>query len=283
MKISDIIKQQERTLSLEVFPPKTTERYESVQKSVMEIAALKPDFMSVTYGAGGGTSMFTAKLAKEVKDVYGVTVMAHLSCISSSKEMVKEQLNSIKALGLSNILALRGDIPEGFSTEELDYHYANELVKEIKQFDDFCVGGACYPEGHPESGSLTEDIEHLKYKIEAGCEFLTTQMFFDNSLFYKYLEMIGNAGITIPIIAGIMPITNENQVERTLKLSGAFLPKQFIHLLESYSGNAGDFYKAGLDYAVKQVRDLYEHGVKNVHIYTMNKLEVARTIQQAVE
>lgn len=282
MKISEIIKQQQRTLSLEVFPPKTTERYESVHQSVMEIAALKPDFMSVTYGAGGGTSMFTAKLAREVKDAYGVTAMAHLSCISSSKELVKEQLSTIRELGLSNILALRGDIPEGFSMEELDYHHANELVKEIKEFDDFCVGGACYPEGHPEAGSLTDDIEHLKYKVEAGCEFLTTQMFFDNSLFYKYLEMTANAGITIPIIAGIMPITNENQVERTLKLSGAYLPKKFIHLLESYSGNTEDFYKAGLEYAVNQVRDLYEHGVKNVHIYTMNKLEVARTMQQAV-
>lgn len=282
MKISDMMKKKERTLSLEVFPPKTTERYESVRKSVMEIATLKPDFMSVTYGAGGGTSMYTAKLAREVKDTYDVTAMAHLSCISSSKEMVKEQLGEIRDLGLSNILALRGDIPEGFSTENLDYHYANELVREIKEFDDFCVGGACYPEGHPESGSLAEDIEHLKYKVEAGCEFLTSQMFFDNSLFYKYLEMVGNAGIRIPIVAGIMPITNENQVERTLKLSGAFLPKKFIHLLESYSGNAGDFYKAGLDYAVNQVRDLYEHGVKNVHIYTMNKPEVAKTMQQAV-
>lgn len=283
MKISDMMKQQERTLSLEVFPPKTTERYESVQKSVMEIAALKPDFISVTYGAGGGTSMFTAKLAKEVKDAYGVTAMAHLSCISSSKELVKEQLSEIRNLGISNILALRGDIPEGFSTEELDYHYASELVKEIKEFDDFCVGGACYPEGHPEAGSLTEDIEHLKYKVEAGCEFLTTQMFFDNSVYYKYLEMVENAGITVPIVAGIMPITNENQVERTLKLSGAFLPKKFIHLLESYSGNAEDFYKAGLDYAVNQVRDLYGHGVKNVHIYTMNKPQVAKTMQQAVK
>ena len=282
MKISDMMKQKERTLSLEVFPPKTTERYESVRKSVMEIAALKPDFMSVTYGAGGGTSLYTAKLAREVKDAYDVTAMAHLSCISSSKEMVKEQLGQIRDLGLSNILALRGDIPEGFSTENLDYHYASELVREIKEFDDFCVGGACYPEGHPEAGSLTEDIEHLKYKVEAGCEFLTTQMFFDNSLFYKYLEMVENAGIRIPIVAGIMPITNENQVERTLKLSGAFLPKKFIHLLESYSGNAGDFYKAGLDYAVNQARDLYEHGVKNVHIYTMNKPEVAKTMQQAV-
>lgn len=282
MKISQLMKEKNTTLSFEVFPPKTSERYETVRAAVMEVGALKPDFFSVTYGAGGGTSLFTARLAAEVKAAYAIPALAHLSCVTSTKELVGTQIEKIKELGIDNILALRGDLIEGMDTTHLDYHYASELVEEIKRQGDFCVGGACYPEGHPEAKNLSEDIAHMKEKTEAGCDFLTTQMFFENHLYYAYVNLCEQAGITVPIVAGIMPITNENQVERSLKLSKAYVPKKFQQIVEKYTGNPDDFYKAGLDYAIRQVIDLYENGVKNVHIYTMNKAAVAKSILEAV-
>lgn len=282
MKISQLMKEKNRTLSFEVFPPKTSERYEAVRAAVMEVGALKPDFFSVTYGAGGGTSLFTARLAAEVKAAYDIPALAHLSCVTSTKELVGTQIKKIKELGIDNILALRGDLVEGMDTTNLDYHYASELVEEIKRQGDFCVGGACYPEGHPEAASLAGDISHMKEKVDAGCEFLTTQMFFENHLYYAYVNLCEQAGIKVPIVAGIMPITNENQVERSLKLSKAYVPKEFQQMIDKYTGKPDDFYKAGLDYAIRQVIDLYENGVKNVHIYTMNKADVAKGIMDAV-
>lgn len=283
MRIGELLKEQKKTLSFEVFPPKTTESYESVRTSVMEIAALKPDFMSITYGAGGGTSLYTAQLAKEVMENYGVTAMAHLSCVTSTKDMVKGQLRQIMGMGIENILALRGDLVEGMDISHLDYHYASDLIREIHTYYDFCIGGACYPEGHPESETIEQDIACMKYKVEAGCEFLTTQMFFDNDLYYRYVERLREVGITVPVVAGIMPITSRKQVERARDLSGSYFPKAFTDMVEKYQDDADSFYQAGIDYAISQVQNLREHNVLPIHIYTMNKPSVAQVIQEAVQ
>jgi methylenetetrahydrofolate reductase (NADPH) len=282
MRISDILNQQKNTLSLEVFPPKTTLNYESVRSSVMQVAQLQPDFLSVTYGAGGGTSLYTAQLCKEVMENYGVTAMAHLSCITSTKDMVGGQLRQILGLGLENILALRGDLTEGIDFSHLDYRYASDLVKEIHTYYDFCIGGACYPEGHPEAASLDDDILHIKEKVDAGCEFLTTQMFFDNDLYYRYVEKLDKAGVHVPVIAGIMPITAYRQVERARDLSHSYMPKEFLEMTQKYKDCPQELAKAGVDYAIRQALNLRAQGVGHIHIYTMNKPQVAKAIQEAL-
>ena len=277
MKITEILKNKKAVLSFEVFPPKTFDKYESVLNAVKGIAEISPDFISVTYGAGGGTSDYTVAIAKEIKSL-GVTPLAHLSCISHGKADVQEKLKELKKLGIENILALRGDLPEGFSGN-LDYSYANELVTDIKNFGGFCIGGACYPEGHPESKTLYEDIENLKRKTDAGCEFLTTQMFFDNDIFYSFLSKIQASGISVPVIAGIMPVTNAAQVSRIIKLSGNVLPVRFRRIVDRFGDNPLAMKQAGIAYATEQVIDLYANGIKAVHIYSMNKPDVAATIK----
>ncbi len=278
MKITDIINGSKRSLSFEVFPPKTSDKYESVLSAIKDIATLSPSYMSVTYGAGGGTSNHTAKIAKELSEL-GVTSLSHLSCISSSYQKVEEQLRTLSALGIENILALRGDIPEGLDRSSLDFHYAYELIDKIKAHGDFCVGGACYPECHPESESPEKDIEYLKIKVEHGCDFLTTQMFFDNDILYSFMERLTVAGISVPVVAGIMPITAVSQIERTVALSGNALPKEFLRLVDRYGNDPLSFKLAGIEYATAQAIGLYENGVNAVHIYTMNKFDVARLIQ----
>ena len=282
MRVIDIINSENPTLSLEVFPPKVFAKYESIEKATEEIAALKPGFMSVTYGAGGGTSDFTVSIAENLEKKFDVPVLAHLSCISSTREGVHTQLEHIKAAGLTNILALRGDIPEGMTnSEEWDYHYATELVREIKEFDkDICIGGACYPEVHPDSENQVEDIKHLKEKVDAGCEFLTTQMFFDNNIFYNFLYKVREAGITVPIVPGIMPLTNIKQLKRTLALSGTVLPLRFRYLLDKFGSDEAAMKQAGIIYASEQIIDLYANGIKNVHVYSMNKPEVALKLME---
>ncbi len=277
MKVTDILKNKRSTLSFEVFPPKTCDKFDSVLKAIDGIAGLKPDFMSVTYGAGGGTSQYTVRISREIKD-RGVNSVAHLSCISSSKADVHDKLVQLKKSGVENILALRGDIPEGFSGN-LEYRYASELVAEIKQFGGFCIGGACYPEGHPDSSTLFADIDNLKRKVDAGCDYLTTQMFFDNDIFYGFLAKAYSAGITVPIIPGIMPITRTSQVERTFKLSGSPIPSKFRRIVDRFGDNPAAMRQAGVAYATEQAIDLYANGIKAVHIYTMNCVEVARDIK----
>ncbi|MGN0814588.1 MAG: methylenetetrahydrofolate reductase [NAD(P)H] [Candidatus Coproplasma sp.] len=279
MKISEILKNKRAVLSFEVFPPKTSDKFESVQAAVDGIAALKPDFMSVTYGAGGGTSNYTVAVAKHIQTAFGVTPLAHLSCISSDKADVREKLEKLKELGIENILALRGDLPEGFSGN-LDYKYASELVAEIKEFGGFCIGGACYPEGHPESRTLFSDIENLKRKVDAGCEFLTTQMFFDNDLYYSFLSKVREAGIYVPIIAGVMPVTNANQIKRMMSLSGGSLPTRFKRIVDRFGDDPAAMTQAGIAYATEQIIDLYANGVKAVHVYSMNKPDVAAAIKR---
>lgn len=282
MKIIDVLNSKKCSLSFEVFPPKTETAFESVQFATREIAKLKPAFMSVTYGAGGGTSKYTLDIAKEIKEEYGVPTLAHLTCVSSSKATVQEKIALMKKAGIENVMALRGDIPETLKDADRnswDYHHAIELVKELKSAGDFCVGGACYPEVHPESASQKEDIQRLKEKVDAGCDFLTTQMFFDNNLLYNFLYKIRQAGITVPIVAGIMPITNANQVERAVKLSGSFVPQRFKALVDKFGGDPSAMKQAGIAYATDQIIDLFANGVTNVHVYSMNKPDVAEKIQ----
>ena len=258
MKIIDILKQDTLSMSFEVFPPKTDAAFDSVKTATEEIAALSPSFMSVTYGAGGGTSAYTLEIARNIE--------------------------AMKAAGIHNVMALRGDLTpelEGADRSNWPYRYAVDLIRElVESGGDFCIGGACYPEVHPESVNQKEDIAHIKAKVEAGCQFLTTQMFFDNNLFYNFMYKIREAGITVPIIPGIMPITAANQVERAVKLSGSFMPQRFKSLVDKFGHSPAAMKQAGIAYATDQIIDLYANGVTNIHVYTMNKPDVAAQIQR---
>ena len=278
MKITEIINAEKPSLSFEVFPPKTTDKYDIISKAIKDIAALNPSYMSVTYGAGGGTSQYTSQIAQEVQS-YGVTSLAHLSCISSSKEKVNYELNILKELGIENILALRGDKPNDIDDKTLDFHYAYELIDAVKKQGDFCIGGACYPESHPESPSMEKDLEFLKIKIDHGCDFLTTQMFFDNDIFYSFVDRLHKINPDIPIIAGLMPITSVAQLERVVLLSGNTLPKHFMKIVNRYENDPVSFRKASIDFTINQARDIYSNSFKAVHIYSMNKPDVAKEIQ----
>lgn len=283
MKIIDIISKNTLSLSFEVFPPKTQMGFESVKTATEEIAKLRPSFMSVTYGAGGGTSKYTLDIAKSISELYGVPTLAHLTCVSSTKETVRQKIKEIKAAGITNVMALRGDIPQELEDADRsgwDFHYAVDLISELKTADpSFCIGGACYPEIHPESENQSQDIKHLKEKVDAGCDFLTTQMFFDNNLLYNFLYKIREAGITVPVIPGIMPITNANQVARAVKLSGSFMPQRFKSLVDKFGSDPAAMKQAGIAYATDQIIDLYANGINNVHVYSMNKPDVAAKIK----
>ncbi len=283
MKLTEILKQNKASLSFEVFPPKTTSSFESVKEATEKIAELHPSFMSVTYGAGGGTSQYTLDIAKNIKNEHGVPTLAHLTCVSSTKATVHSMIKKIKDAGIENIMALRGDIPANMIDSDRSawtYHHAVDLIHELKDSSpELCVGGACYPEIHPESQDQKEDIKYLKEKVEAGCEFLTTQMFFDNNLLYNFLYKIREAGILVPIIPGIMPITNAKQVERAIKLSGSFMPQRFKSLVDHFGSDPEAMKQAGIAYATDQIIDLYSNGITNVHVYSMNKPDVAEKIQ----
>ena len=282
MKISEILKSDELTLSFEVFPPKTESAFDSIKAATEEIASLKPAFMSVTYGAGGGTSKYTVEIAKNIEKSYGVPTLAHLTCVSSTRAAVRERIRDMKDAGISNVMALRGDIPAdmlGDDRTKWDYNHAIELVRELRESGgDFCIGGACYPEVHPESRNADEDIKHLLEKVNAGCDFLTTQMFFDNELFYAFLERARRTGINVPIIPGIMPITRANQIERAIKLSGSYMPRRFISLVDKFGSNPAAMTQAGIAYATDQIIDLFASGITNVHVYSMNNPRVASAI-----
>ena len=283
MKLTEILKRDTLSLSFEVFPPKTDTAFESVRTAVEEIAALRPSFMSVTYGAGGGTSQYTLDIAKNIKERYGVPTLAHLTCVSSAKDTVHQKIEAIREAGIENVMALRGDIPEDRMGEDRsgwDYHHAVDLIRELQESgSDFCIGGACYPEIHPESLDQKEDIRRLKEKVDAGCQFLTTQMFFDNNLLYNFLYKIREAGITVPVVAGIMPITNAKQIERAVKLSGSFMPQRFKALVDKFGSDPAAMKQAGIAYATDQIIDLFANNITNVHVYSMNKPDVAEKIQ----
>jgi len=279
MKIKDILNEKTPTISFEIFPPNARMSLNQVMSAAATMAVQKPDFMSVTYGAAGGTKENTVKIAASLQDYLGIPSIAHLTCVATEKERVKAIALEMKAAGIENVLALRGDIQEGIPYPAPDkYAHAAELVAEIRQLGDFCIGGACYPEGHPEAGSREQDILYLKEKVDAGCDFLTTQMFFDNDLFRDYMYCIREKGITVPVLAGIMPVTNAAQLRRIYSLSQARMPKKFERLVDKFGDKPEAMMQAGIAYAVDQIIDLIASGVSGIHIYTMNKPQVAAKI-----
>jgi len=279
MKIIDVITGEKPSLSFEVFPPKKVSNFDNVMKAAESIAKLNPSYMSVTYGAGGGTSDYTAEIAERLSAL-GVPSMAHLTCISSTKERVNSELDKLRSRGIESILGLRGDIPEGFDKSKMEYRYACELIEEIRDYGGFCIGGACYPEKHPESENIDKDLEYLKIKAEAGCQFFTTQMFFDNDIFYNFLYRMLRKGIDVPVVAGIMPITNVKQVEASIAMSGTAMPQKFMRLVDKYGDKPEAMKQAGIAYATAQIIDLFANGINAVHVYSMNKPDVAEAIKQ---
>ncbi len=281
MKIRDLITQDKATLSFEVFPPKKDTDFADVEAAALGIAAFKPDYMSVTYGAGGSTKGHTIQLAQEIQEKYDVPTIAHLTCVCASKEGIKTALADMKNAGIENILALRGDIPKNYDGQVFaEFSHASELVELIKATGDFCVGGACYPEVHPDSANKHEDIIGLKKKVDAGCDYLTTQMFFDNNIFFNFMYRIREAGISVPIIPGIMPITRRVQVKNAVKLSGCNVPERFKSIVDAFGDTEAAMRQAGIAYATDQIIDLMANGVKHIHVYSMNKPEVAAGIQK---
>lgn len=279
MKVIRCIKSDKPSLSFEVFPPKSTANLAGVMASAEEIASLHPSYMSVTYGAGGSTAGYTAEISSALLAL-GVTPVAHLSCISATKEKILSLLSDFKARGIENILALRGDLPEGGGKEVLtEFRYASELTSLISEVGGFCVGGACYPETHPESKSSAADIESLKIKVECGCEYLTTQMFFDNNILYNFMYRLLRAGVDVPVVAGIMPVTNALQIKRICSISQNSLPQRFLRIVDRYGDKPEVMKQAGIAYATEQIIDLYANGVNAVHVYSMNKPEVAAAIK----
>lgn len=280
MKISEVLKQDKPTLSFEVFPPKKDTDFAQVEVAATQIAALNPSYMSVTYGAGGSTKGLTIRLAEEIQKKYDVATIAHLTCVCAGKDSIMQALSDMKAAGIENILALRGDIPRDYEGEVFtDFAHASELAELIKACGDFCVGGACYPEVHPDSADRNADIEGLKRKVEAGCEYLTTQMFFDNNIFFNFMYRIREAGITVPVIPGIMPITKRAQVKNAVKLSGCNVPERFKNIVDRFGDTESAMSQAGVAYATDQIIDLIANGVNHIHIYSMNKPEIAKAIQ----
>ena len=281
MKIIDKLNEDRIHISFEVFPPKTDAGFEKVKDATDKIAQLNPSYISVTYGAGGGTSKNTAKIASHIKHELGVESLAHLTCASSTKEEVRQVIENLKQLEIENILALRGDIIPGMTFPSEDrFHYAYELVEEIKKHGDFCIGAACYPEGHVENEHKEDDIKYLKQKVDSGVDFLTTQMFFDNDIHYNFLYRIREAGITVPVLPGIMPITTAAQMKRSQELSGTVFPRRFLALRDRFGDYPDAMKQAGIAYATDQIIDLLANGVKNIHVYSMNKPEVAAKIME---
>ena len=279
MKISDILKSDRVSVSCELFPPKHGSGLAGAKSVVRKMAELKPSFISITYGAGGGTSEHTVSLADEAQNACGVPALAHLTCVSSGQDEVKKVLTDLASHKIENILALRGDIPDGSPfPENADFHHACDLMKVISDFGGFCIGGACYPEGHPEAESLQKDMESLKIKADCGCQFLTTQMFFDNNILYNFLYRMLHHGIDVPVVAGIMPVTDGRQIARICKLSGTALPARFRAIVDKFSANPAAMNQAGVAYATEQIIDLIANDVRHIHIYTMNKPDIAGRI-----
>ena len=283
MRITEKLMVKDQLISFEVFPPKTDSAFDSIEWSVRELAAFNPDFMSVTYGAGGGTSQYTTKIASIIKNRLDTTALAHLTCASTPKEQIDSILDTLKENHIDNILAMRGDIPQCYEKPQGEYYtYASELISHIKEYGYFDIGGACYPECHPECDSLEKDIDNLKNKVDCGVDFLITQLFYDNDIFYSFLEKVRKKGISAPVFAGIMPITNIKQIDRIIGLSRTKLPDEVKAFLDKYRDKPEELEKAGLEFAIKQINDLQSNGVNGIHIYTMNKPYVARTVLKGI-
>ncbi|MGI6249486.1 MAG: methylenetetrahydrofolate reductase [NAD(P)H] [Acutalibacteraceae bacterium] len=279
MRIDEMFKKNEVTMSFEVFPPKTDSAFDSVLSAVNELAGISPAYMSVTYGAGGGTSKNTVKIATHIQQDLGITALAHLTCVSSSKQQVSGIIDQLEESGITNVLALRGDIPKDTVFPEAGhYKYAYQLIEEIKSRGRFCIGAACYPEGHVESVNKDDDLDYLKAKVETGCDFLVTQMFFDNNVMYTFLYNAMRKGIDIPVTAGIMPLTNIRQINTICDLAGTPLPTRFKAMVDKFADKPEALKHAGIVYATEQIIDLIANGVKGIHLYTMNKPDVAKSI-----
>ena len=283
MKIKSLFDNDKTVFSFEVFPPKKDSPIESVFVKLEEICALRPDFISVTYGAGGsGGHSRTVDIASKIKHDFKVESVAHLTCVNSTKQMIDETIADFRAHGIENILALRGDYVDGVEPQK-DFRYASELVAYIRQNGDFDVSGACYPETHIDAENEGEDVLNLKKKVDAGAEHLISQLFFDNALFYRFIERTKIAGINVPIEAGIMPVTNKRQIERMVSLCGASLPAKFVKMMQKYESKPEALRDAGIAYAVEQIVDLLANGVDGIHLYTMNNPYIAEKITRAVE
>ena len=283
MKLTDVIRSEKLSLSFEVFPPKTDAAFDGVLQATEAIAALRPSFISVTYGAGGGGGRYTREIAKQLQNADGVETLAHLTCVGAERENVMAYLRQLQEDGIRNVMALRGDLPEGVDPETMKdspFPHAADLIRTVREAGDFCIGAACYPEVHPESANQAEDLCHLREKVEAGADFLTTQMFFDNNLLYNFLYKLRETGVTVPVVPGIMPITNANQVKRAQKLSGSFMPRRFTSLVDRFGSAPEAMKHAGIIYACDQIIDLFANGIRHVHVYTMNKPDVAASIQE---
>ncbi len=279
MKISEILSKDEITISCEMFPPKKGTQLQNYKDTAAKMAAIQPSWLSCTYGATGGTSDYTVEIADTINSC-GVTALAHLTCASSSKEKVRSVIAQLQERGIENILALRGDIPENVDFPlPNQFHHAIELIEEIKASGgDFCIGGACYPEGHPEAASIEEDLDHLKEKVDAGVSFLTTQLFYDNNIYYNFMYKVLKRRIDVPVVAGIMPITNASQIKKAGSLSGSMVPPKFIRIVERFADDPKAMKQAGIAYATEQIIDLIANGVNHIHIYSMNKPDVAGAI-----
>lgn len=280
MKISEILRQDRGSFSFEVFPPKKQEGFEKIERVVERLCRQHPSYISVTFGAAGGRDSHTADVAAFIRR-QGATPLAHLTCVSYTRDELHRRLTELRTLGIENILALRGDLPAGMTPEDLPadrYRYASELTAAIRDFGGFCVGGACYPETHVECSHWRDDIDHLRRKVEAGADFLTTQMFFDNALMYRFLWRLRTADIQVPVVAGIMPITNAAQVARCRSLAGCFFPHRFLMLVDRWGDQPAAMEQAGVAYATEQIVDLLANGVTSIHLYTMNKPTVAEAI-----
>ena len=278
MKVSELLKKENVTISCELFPPKQGAQLENYKKIVAEMAALKPAYLSCTYGATGGTSDYTVEIADTIQ-ANQLPAIAHLTCASSTREKVHSVIEELKERNIENILALRGDIPENVDFPlPNQYHHALELIQEIQASGDFCIGGACYPEGHPEAPNMDTDLSFLKEKVDAGCDYLTTQMFFDNNIYYSFMYKALKKEIHVPVVAGIMPVTNANQIKRIISLSGNLVPTKFLNIVDRFGENPQAMKQAGIAYATEQIIDLIANGVNHVHIYSMNKPDVAGAI-----
>lgn len=286
MNIKEMFETKSTVMSLEIFPPKLTSPVETIFSTLDALSDIKPDFISVTYGAGGKAKDRTVEIAAKIKNDYGIESLAHLTCISATKEDIRGTFNEMRHQNIENVLALRGDIPEDPDFEfpnPLQYEYACDLVGEARTEGGFCIGAACYPEKHIDCDSKVKDIKFLKEKVDKGVDFLITQLFFDNELFYRFMEEIDLAGVDVPVSAGIMPVLNKNQILRITKLSGCSIPPKFQRILNRYEDNPEALKEAGEAYAIEQIIDLMAWGVRGIHLYTMNKPETAKRIMNNIE
>jgi methylenetetrahydrofolate reductase (NADPH) len=286
MKIRDMFKEKKPTISFEVFPPKSNFPIETIYDTIESLKDLNPDFISVTYGAGGTSANYTAEIASKIKNDYNIESIAHLTCISSSQKTIMKTLQTLHENNIENVLALRGDVPVNLLNDETwqpKYNYANELIDDIHKFGDFSIGGAAYPEGHIEANNKIQELKYLKSKVDTGLDFLITQLFFDNELFYQFKENLELLDIKVPVIAGIFPVVNLNQIRRVQEMTKANLPPKFMRILNKYEHNPEALAEAGIAYAIDQIIDLLSSGVDGIHIYTMNRPENARKIMENIQ